>query len=306
MTASRRQTSTPEVHGRAPVALRLALVTCTLYPDLNASETLYAEALQRRGCIPKAVPWNGPMTPFQAADAIIFRSNWDFHYDPEAFVAWVEGLKSVPIPVLNPPDLVLWNVNKHYLLNLGARGVAIPRSRIVANDAMGIAAVFDEFGWKQAIIKPTVGASGHDVELISRQALDAPGDTQPWTRRNRVLVQEYLPEVSQSGEISCVFFDGEFSHALLRHPAAGDFRVNSRYGGATERLPLPTETVEQARVALTVLPEMPLYARVDGVLRGHQFLLTELELNEPDLDMHLFPEAAERFADATLARLRAT
>jgi glutathione synthase/RimK-type ligase-like ATP-grasp enzyme len=128
----------------------------------------------------------------------------------------------------------------------------------------------------------------------------------PATGARPFLVQEYLPGVTEGGEVSLVFFEGTFSHALLKCPQAGEFRVNSQYGGTVSLLGGPPAVlVDQARATLDALPEVPLYARVDGVWGDGRFVLLELELNEPALGLHLAPAAADRFADAIVERLAA-
>ena len=124
------------------------------------------------------------------------------------------------------------------------------------------------------------------------------------TGSSRVLVQEFIPEVA-AGEIAGVFFDGAFSHGLRRVPAAGDFRVNSQYGGRMDPAPLDDATIAAMTRVLALLPSPPLYARIDGVLREGRFVLMEVEVNEPALGLHLVPGACDRFAEALLGRLRA-
>src|SRR5262249_23070240 len=152
------------------------------------------------------------------------------HYQREAFVGWLEGLRRDGKTVFNPPEMVLWNLDKRYLFELAGKGVHVPRMRVVPNDLAAITAVYDEFGWEQAVIKPTVGASGHEVEGARGVALAGAGGR----GRSPVIVQELLPELSQTGELSCVFFGGEFSHAFVKQPTAGEFRINSQYGGVIE------------------------------------------------------------------------
>ncbi|MGH7344241.1 MAG: ATP-grasp domain-containing protein, partial [Candidatus Rokuibacteriota bacterium] len=124
------------------------------------------------------------------------------------------------------------------------------------------------------------------------------------TRSPRLLVQEFVPEVA-AGEIAGVFFAGVFSHGLRRVPAAGEFRVNSQYGGRMEAVALDDATTEAMRRVLGSLPGEPLYARIDGVRRDGRFVLMEVEVNEPGLGLDLAPGAGDRFADALAARLRA-
>ena len=103
-----------------------------------------------------------------------------------------------------------------------------------------------------------------------------------------------------------MFFDGEYSHAVLKKPAAGDFRVQEELGGHGEpREPSPA-IVEQARRVLSHVAGPLLYARVDGIERDGGFVLMELEINEPFLYIGSSSGAAERFADAIVRRITET
>jgi hypothetical protein len=67
---------------------------------------------------------------------------------------------------------------------------------------------------------------------------------------------------------------------------------------------LAAPVVEEMTAVLELLPERPLYARIDGLLRGgREFVLMEVEVNEPGLGLDLAPGSADRFADALLRRL---
>lgn len=279
----------------------VVLVTDNTTPHLSASDKRYADALVTRGVAVSAAPWNGGAEPFYAADAVVLRSNWDYHRTPERFAAWLDDLEGRGVRLFNPPALVRWNLDKRYLLDLAARGVRLPQTRVVPDTAATITHVLDAFGWEQAVVKPTVGASGHGVRLVRREDLAAHTDG---AAGSLVIVQEYMPELATGGELSCVFFNGEYSHAIMKRPQAGEFRINSQYGGVASRFDPPAGVREQAAAALATLDAAPLYARVDGVLRGNDLVLMELELNEPALGFQFAPEAADRFAAATLRRLR--
>lgn len=70
-----------------------------------------------------------------------------------------------------------------------------------------------------------------------------------------------------------------------------------------EAATLSAETVAAMTTVLALLPHRPLYARVDGIARGGRLAVMEVEVNEPALGLHLAPGAADRFAEALLARL---
>ena len=117
------------------------------------------------------------------------------------------------------------------------------------------------------------------------------------------MVQPFLPEIADEGEWSFVFLGGEFSHAVLKTPRAGDFRVQEDHGGRTEWREPPPGLLTQAREAAISMPGPWLYARVDGVRRDAELLIVEVELIEPSLYLTHSPVAARKFAEAIKARI---
>ena len=281
---------------------RIVLATSIGDPLITASDRLYAEALERRGFGVGGAPWDGPRAAFDGAHAVIIRSTWGYYRALEAFRAWTEAMASSTL-LFNPIGLVRWNLRKDYVGKLAAAGVRVPATHIVACEVEAIEKVFTETGWARAVVKPATGASGYSVELVARDAVGASVSRLAAEAHDTgVLVQEFLPEIAD-GELSLVYFDGIFSHAIRKRPPTGEFRVNSRFG-ATRAAETPSRTVaEQGAAALSALPEIPLYARVDGVVRDGTLIVIEVEVLEPALFMEFDPASAERFADATLARL---
>jgi len=124
-------------------------------------------------------------------------------------------------------------------------------------------------------------------------------------------VQRFIPQVVGDGEWSFVFIDGAFSHAALKRPAAGDFRVQREHGGTAEALTPAPALLDDARAVLARLPQPTLrhaqgrllYARVDGCALAGRLLLMELELIEPALFLSADPRAPERLAEAIVRRV---
>ncbi len=298
----------------------IVLTTCNAWPELSAGDAPLARALSEvRGAKVVSARWNAPedQPVFAAADAIVLRSNWDYHHAPAAFAGWLGWLEAQGKPVFNTPALVRWNLEKAYLLELAAHGVAVPTTYVVQNEPGAIAAAVREFAGAPVVIKPAVGASGHEVYKATAASLDAViAQLRAGVPERRLLVQEFLPEIA-AGERAFVFIEGAFTHAFLRQPdtarrlendpSEAEFRANSQHGVRVSLLAdLPPAQIAQARAVLNVLPELPLYARVDGVFRDDRLVLTELELNEPSLRLDLWPVAAERFAAAIMRRLAAS
>jgi glutathione synthase/RimK-type ligase-like ATP-grasp enzyme len=281
--------------------MRIVLATCRTWPELSASDQCLAAVLRARGHTVDAAPWNGTFAPFERADVVVVRSTWDYHDAPDAYAAWLERLD--PHRTFNGPALIRWNLSKRYLLDLAARGARVPRSRESAAEPTAVAAALAALALRDAVIKPLIGASGFGVERVrAGDEAGALARARAGKPTDRVLVQEYLPGIS-AGEAAGVFFGGRFSHALRRVPAPGEFRINSQYGGRMEAATLHDEVVAQMRGVLALLPDAPVYVRIDGVVSKRDFVTMEVEVNEPGLGLDLVPGAAERFADALLAAL---
>jgi glutathione synthase/RimK-type ligase-like ATP-grasp enzyme len=147
------------------------------------------------------------------------------------------------------------------------------------------------------VFKRQVGA-GADGQYRLRCGDDLPDMPNP------MMVQPFLPKIVEEGEISFIFVDGEFSHALIKRAAKGDYRIQSTYGGTEEAITPSTEDLSDAKTILGALDVPPLYARVD-MLRGEDggLLLMEMELIEPYLYPVEGPELGVRMAAAVKKRL---
>jgi hypothetical protein len=117
------------------------------------------------------------------------------------------------------------------------------------------------------------------------------------------LVQKFMPEIVTVGEWSLVFFSGRYSHAVIKTPKSGDFRVQHDFGGEERAAEPPTRVLEDAVRVIEEIGSTPLYSRVDGVESGGRLHLMELELIEPALFLKSSPLAAGRFADAIASAL---
>jgi len=279
----------------------IVLATCAAWPEASTSDRELMAALRARGHEVAAAPWNAAFTPFEGALAVVVRSTWDYHLTPDAYDAWLGRLD--PARTFNPPALIRWNLSKGHVLDLARRGAVVPRTREAAAEPDAVAAALDALGLHEAVIKPLVGASGTGVERVRRgDEAAAVARMRAATPSTRLLVQEFLPAIAH-GELAGVFFDGVFSHGLRRTPVPGEFRINSQYGGTMAAAELSAAVVEKMAAVLALLPERPLYARVDGVVDDDRFVVMEVEVNEPGLGLHLAPGAGERFAGALLSRL---
>ena len=117
-----------------------------------------------------------------------------------------------------------------------------------------------------------------------------------------MIVQPLIEEIGRTGEFSLMLFDGAFSHAVVKRPKSGDFRVQPHLGGVTRASEPPPGGVALAKQALAATPAKATYARVDMVMDDEGTLrIMELELIEPALFLDYAPDAGAAFIRAIVA-----
>ncbi|MEV5966785.1 hypothetical protein AB0L70_33765 [Kribbella sp. NPDC051952] len=282
---------------------RIALATSVDFPELYEPDLPLVDELRAAGLEPVVEIWTDPAVDWSGYDAVVLRSVWDYHRRYDEFTAWLDLVDKAGVPVLNDSDLVRWNADKHYLLELRERGVAIVPSQIAAGACLR--EVVAGLNGQEVVVKPIVGASAlHTVRGVA----GSPELDQAMTDLPDLvyLVQPFQSEILTDGEWSLMFIDGEFTHAVVKRPAAGDYRVQEHLGGHSISADPAPAVLESARSALQAAGKAPLYARVDGVVVNNRFLLMELELIEPYLFLPQSPEATRKLAAAVAARVRET
>jgi len=249
----------------------------------------------------EALPWDTPGVSWERFDAVVVRSTWDYHRRPDAFGRWLDGLEARRARVWNPVPCLRWNLDKRYLLALAGRLPVVPTELVARGAPDRLADILERNGWRAAVVKPSISASGKDTWRTGRAGADEER-FRALVSRGAVLVQPFVEEVASAGEWSLVYIQGSFSHAVVKRPRAGEFRVQTEHGGRSEPATPSAALLAQAGRVLAEAPEPWLYARVDGCLVGGSFLLMELEMLEPALELWAEDGAAGRFAGAILAR----
>ena len=277
------------------------LATCRRRPELTSSDALLRDALTAEGVTVRAMPWD-EIPPGPSGPAICLRSTWDYHVRVEEFRAWLSGFGPRTTRLWNPPATVLRNLDKAYLRELSEGGIRVPPTRWLEPGVRpDVSALLSTTGFSPLVLKPRVSATAHGTHLVTRDTRLSEAE---WTEltAHGSLAQAFVPEVLSAGEISLVFIDGDFSHAARKTPRAGDFRVQTDFGGTAEAFIPPAELVSFGEAVLARGSSPWVYARVDVVAAAAGPMLMELELVEPHLFLELAPESAVRLARALIAR----
>jgi len=285
---------------------KVALITWSGLPEGAESERLLLPHLAAADVRAEIVDWRAAGVDFSEFNLVVLRSCWDYHLRGDEFIEWLRRT-SRALRILNGPETVLWNRNKFYLRELAAMEIEIaPTVFVAGREAIGKTARAKIEAWRKVVVKPAVSASAHNTWLADGAAFPADAELQQKMHGEAFLIQQFIPEIETQGEISFIYIDGAYSHAVLKRPAAGDFRVQKEHGGSAEPfLPSPALLEQVNRIAGTVAQVRDsLYCRIDVIEKNGKLILMELELIEPELFLGLAEGAAERFAAAIVRRLR--
>lgn len=250
-----------------------------------------------------AVVWNDEDTNWNNFDVVIIKSPWDYHENIVVFNNWLDQLRDLNIPVLNPVDIVKWNSNKHYLKWISQSGLAVIQSEYIKIGDAFSDRFFELFHTDKLVVKPCVSAGAKNTLIVDKEHyVEQSKIIDTLLQEEDYLVQPFIEEIKE-GEWSFLFFNGVYSHCVLKTPKQGDFRVQHYHGGSIS-YPVPDPIhVDQARTYLEKLPEQTLYARVDGILGNGNFQLMELELIEPYLFLNGDHKLMENYHQALMAQI---
>ena len=251
-------------------------------------------ALVAAGLDVEARPWTeaGDLSGFDIVLPLIV---WGYHLRFDEWLALLDRLEAERRLVVNPVALLRWNSDKSYLAELGAKGVPTVATRL--SNALTDRDLDDArvaFCSDTLVVKPPVSAAADGTFKIGRDK-GVPDSV----AGERMLIQPWMPAITEEGEYSLMFFGGAFSHAIIKRPKAGDFRVQPHLGGSELPCNPPPGGEALARAALGAAPAEAAYARVDMIADGDGRLrIMELELIEPSLWLEHSPDKGASYAAA--------
>jgi glutathione synthase/RimK-type ligase-like ATP-grasp enzyme len=259
-----------------------------------------AEALKQAGAEVEPVPWTDARS-LTGFDLVLPLVAWGYHLDYSRWTDLLVAADARWLPMVNPPALLRWNGDKAYLAELAEKDV--PTVPTLAVESCGDADLEEarrRFASDWLVIKPPISASATGTYRFGPKD-DLPADS----RQRPMIIQPLIEQIANTGEFSLMLFDGEFSHAVVKRPAAGDFRVQPHLGGVTLPSPPPPGGVDLARRALAAAPAKATYARVDMVPDDEGgLMIMELELIEPALFLDHAPDGGAAFVKAVLSAAR--
>jgi glutathione synthase/RimK-type ligase-like ATP-grasp enzyme len=223
-------------------------------------------------------------------DLVVIRTTWDYVPRHAEFLKKLEKIAGLT-KILNTPEVVRWNHHKGYLKELEAKGVAIVPT--VMFKYPGVISIPQDWNYSKFIVKPAISATAYKTIIVSRAEVEAVSFKDMMTGGDWLL-QPFLEGI-KDGELSLCFFNKQYSHACIKIPKAGDFRVQEEHGGDIQKFEPDQELLELSQNLMNKIPFDLLYGRVDLARFDNEYVLMELELIEPSLYFRTNPQAGKNF-----------
>ncbi len=284
---------------------RCAFLTLSDPTGYVMDDDLAHEPMRELGWSLDTLPWDSTGVDWGSYDITVIRSTWDYQHQVAKFLATLANIEKTGC-LQNSVAIVRDNIEKTYLRSLAARGIptmpTLWRDRLQPGE---LPSLFNELDTTELVIKPTISATAQGAwRLTPATASAQASEIEAYYANRALLVQPFLGQVVSEGEYSLFYFNGDYSHAILKAPKTGDFRVQEEHGGLITAIRPDALMHRAGERAMAALEESTLYARVDLVRtpEGGDFWLMEFELIEPALYLRMDPGAPMRFARAVVKR----
>lgn len=266
--------------------------------NILEEDMLLNSALEKRSLRVTRTYWDNPEFNWAETKYVLFRTPWDYFNRYDEFEPWLKNAGKVT-KFINPIEIIYWNIDKHYMLDLEKAGINIPPTVFIEpGDKRSLKEITAGLNWDELILKPAIsGGAWHTYRLNSSNIAEHEEVFAELIKNKSMLVQEYQKTILTEGEVSYMVIGGKFTHAILKKGKQDDFRVQESFGGTIHEYTPSEEEIEFAQNVVRVSKPGIIYARVD-VMRDNNGKLTlgELEVFEPALWLRKYQPAADLLA----------
>ena len=275
----------------------------TYSQNVVLEDRLLAEALERKGLKVTRTNWDNPTFDWAETRFAIFRTTWDYFDRFDEFEPWLNRVQKLTT-LLNPKELIYWNIDKFYLQDLAKKGINLPSTIFIERgEEQSLCGLLSTANWEEVILKPSVsGAARHTYRFKKENAHEHEAIFQELVAKERMLLQEFQTNILTKGEVAFMVFGGKYSHAVLKKAKSGDFRVQDDFGGTIHSYQANAEEIAFIEKTIAACNPVPVYARVDVLWDNNdQLCLGELEMIEPELWFRMNADSADKLAEEIAA-----
>ena len=194
-----------------------------------SDDELAIPALNDLGWDVNTVSWRNRSVDWNEFDVTVIRTTWDYQRYPDEFLSVLESVENSRSQLENSLQIVRWNLDKRYLKELETSGIpTVPTIWNASYNEKDFRGWLESLAATELIIKPTVSATAeHTYRLRGYEAA-----IKPIFDQRSFMVQPFMPAIVGEGEYSLFYFNGEFSHAILKTPKNADFAYKRSTAGS--------------------------------------------------------------------------
>ena len=149
---------------------KVALLSMDTLENFHSYDRLLIEPMKKFGWIAEEVSWRNESVNWDDFYAVVVRSTWDYQLSHEKFLSVLENINNSSAHLENNLELMKWNMNKNYLLDLEKKGVQIVKT--IWEESFNPAVVleyFDKFNSEEIIIKPNISANADNAFRLTEE-----------------------------------------------------------------------------------------------------------------------------------------
>lgn len=103
-------------------------------PNWYVNQVLTEDHILLNACRKKGLKairtyWDNPDFDFADTEITLFRTIWDYFHRFDEFSIWLQDNEH-KTRLMNVPELLYWNIDKHYLIDLSKKGINIPPTTV--------------------------------------------------------------------------------------------------------------------------------------------------------------------------------
>lgn len=277
---------------------KICIVTSKKWYGVCKEDNVLIKASKNRDIDLYLECWETENVDWQQFDLIIIRSVWNYYEDIDEFLKWLNYLDALCVNVANGLNRILCNINKiQQMTELQRLGIPIIPFKPVYKVEDYIKAV-NSYSEDKFVIKPCYSASGYRTHLLNKidsnyltsfhQIISEDFSQE----KHGAIIQKYIEEIN-NGEISLIYFKGNFSHSVIRYPGviAAKKPVEIYHNISTQLLRFANDVIKKINYSDA------LYVRVDVVKVNESYLVMEIECMDPDLYLRYFGDKVDLFLD---------
>jgi len=294
----------------------VVILTDRRYVNITEMSTYKQHVLDEDNYVKKALEkenlkvfrcsWDDPTFNWSSTQSVLFRTTWDYFDRFYEFSTWLNKV-STQTQLLNSERIIRWNLDKHYLLDLQKKGIAICESYFIEKGTKySLKNLAETHNLNDFVLKPCVSGSARHTYRIHKETIFKHEKIfSQLIEKEAMILQPFQYNIIDKGEISIIIINGKFTHAVLKIAKKGDFRVQDDFGGAVHSYSPSQKEIDFAENAVKKCIEPPIYARVDLFTDNtNKLAIAELELIEPELWFRNHPKAANHLAKKIKKQLK--